>query len=344
LLGAGASYDADIPISSAMINNVEELIEANEDWKTYKDLYYCLKSSIQYRFGIIGDSSPDLINIETLIDTMDELLKSYQHPLYPFVGSWTPRLSELAGPKFTNIKNLKNNIVRELSTNWMHLEHIEKASYYKKLVDFQKKYNHPLNIFSLNYDLCIEKQCSDCGINRGFSDHIWNWKNLAFGDSKDYGIYLYKIHGSIDWANKLDGSCEYKDSVVPPEQLAIIFGTSYKLQYLDPFLYLVYEFRRRTLENETKIIICIGYSFNDEHINGILGQSLKADPERIIVAVFPIIEPSTIGDMQKYIGNKLKTQNLENIHIINKSAKDYLENELSIESIEKHLKMDIMPF
>jgi hypothetical protein len=55
LLGAGASYDAGIPISSRMISNVEELLQDNTSkWEPYKELYYCLKSSIQYGFGITG--------------------------------------------------------------------------------------------------------------------------------------------------------------------------------------------------------------------------------------------------------------------------------------------------
>ena len=40
LFGAGASVDAGIPMSNAMVQRIEELIVQHEDWKPYRDLYY----------------------------------------------------------------------------------------------------------------------------------------------------------------------------------------------------------------------------------------------------------------------------------------------------------------
>lgn len=39
LLGAGASVDAGIPSSYAMIEQIENLIQTHEDWKELKNLY-----------------------------------------------------------------------------------------------------------------------------------------------------------------------------------------------------------------------------------------------------------------------------------------------------------------
>lgn len=89
LLGAGASKEAGIPISAMMMNNVESLLD--DDWMEYKDLYHCLKSSILHGLGMNGEYESNLINIETLVNTMDELMKRIKHPIYPFVGSWIPR-------------------------------------------------------------------------------------------------------------------------------------------------------------------------------------------------------------------------------------------------------------
>lgn len=344
LLGAGASYDAGIPISSRMISIVEELLQDdNREWKVFKELYYCLKSSIQYGLGITGQFSNDKINIETLVNAMDELIKGHKNPLYPFVGSWTPRLSALAGQDFSAIKDFKKLILDELSTEWMHLKHSDSARYYKKLVAFQQKYGRVLHIFSLNYDKCIEAHCHEVGINRGFKDHVWDWKNFVYDETAEDGIYLYKLHGSIDWSWTTDGFVEEVDNNVHGDDLAIIFGTSYKLQYLDPFLFLVYEFRRRTLENATKIILCIGYSFNDDHINGILGQSLKADDDRIIIAVYPLFDKKE-NEVKDEIKDKLKLQKTTNIHIINQKAKYFFDELLSTDTIEKYRSKDIVPF
>ena len=54
LLGAGASCDAHIPISSDMMKNVEELVISDEKWRKYRDLYYCIKSGIVNAAGIKG--------------------------------------------------------------------------------------------------------------------------------------------------------------------------------------------------------------------------------------------------------------------------------------------------
>ena len=62
LLGAGASFDAKIPVSAHMINRVEDLIINDKNWQPYKDLYYCIKSGIINGAGITGNFSSDVIN------------------------------------------------------------------------------------------------------------------------------------------------------------------------------------------------------------------------------------------------------------------------------------------
>ena len=57
------------------------------------------------------------------------------------------------------------------------------------------------------------------------------------------------------------------------------------MQYIDPYLFYAYELRRYSLE--AKIILAIGYSFRDEHINGIITQALRHDPSRVLLAVSP---------------------------------------------------------
>ena len=344
LLGAGSSYDAQIPISSEMINELENLIEINNEGVKYKELYYCLKSGIQYGFGITNKK--DIMNIEILVNTMDELIKSYEHPIYPFVGSWIPRLTELAGKDFSNIKNFKAFIIKQLA-KWMSIPHTELCDYYYGLIKFQKEVKFTLNIFTLNYDQCLEKQCQKHSIeyNRGFNNYIWEYKKFIELESDSEKINIYKLHGSIDWEINEKG-IEEKDGVI--DNHAIIFGTSYKLQYIDPFLFLFYEFRRQTLEMATKIINCIGYSFNDDHINGILGQALSKDKSRKIISIQPL---SGVGNNNELIEKekdriktKLNLKNTENIEVINQSAKKFLVNDISKEYYERFSGANEVPY
>lgn len=343
LLGAGASYDAKIPVSSQMMKELEKNLESNK-WIKYRNLYYCIKSGIQYGVGITNKK--DEINIESVVNTIDELLKSYEHPIYPFVGSWVPRLTELAGKEFENIKEFRGIIIDQLK-KWMEIPHDERCDYYYGLIKFQKEHNYPLHIFSLNYDECLEKQCKKNNVecNRGFNDHFWSYKNFDKNDDSNAPINLYKIHGSVDWELNENIVME-KDGTI--EKNAIIFGTSYKLQYIDPFLFLFYEFRRQTLESSTKIINCIGYSFNDEHINGILGQALNKDNSKKLISIQPLQnserDNESIQNEKKRIMNKLNLGSDNNIFVENKTAKDFMERDISNEYYKIYSNIDDIPF
>jgi hypothetical protein len=344
LLGAGASKEAGIPISTEMMDNVEKLLIADEEWKDYKELYYCLKSSILHGFGINGEYHDNLLNIETLVNTMEELTKSIKHPMYPFVGSWIPRLTELTGNDFKIIEKLRGKIVSKLF-DWMKYEQTEKIEYFKGFLKFQQQWKYTLRIFTLNYDLCIEDACVDGNINRGIDNqtHIWNSRNFENEENSEYNIVLYKLHGSVDWSREESGIVKEWKNDIRNKKSALIFGTAYKLQYLDPFLYLIYEFRKRTLDSRTNTVICIGYSFGDEHINGIIGQSIADNPKKRIIVVSPIDE-NEILDKQKQITNKLKIPSEENVIIIPSGAKAFLEDKLSIQYIEEILPKEEEPF
>lgn len=343
LLGAGASKDAGIPISAMMMNNVESLL--NDDWMEYKDLYHCLKSSILHGLGMNGEYEGNLINIETLVNTMDELIKRIKHPIYPFVGSWIPRLTELTNNKFDMIDTLRSKIVSQLLDRWMKFEQNENIGYYKGFLNFQMQYKSVVRIFTLNYDLCVEEACKEGKVNRGFDivTHEWNWRNFENEEENDFNIVLYKLHGSMDWAREPSGLVKETRNGVTEKEAALIFGTTYKLQYLDPFLYLIYEFRKRTLDPKTETIICIGYSFGDEHINGIIEQSIMDNPKREIIVVSPVKEID-IPQKKIRILEKLKMKSSENIHIVPMGAKDFLENKLSIQFIESVLPKEEPPF
>lgn len=289
LLGAGASVEADIPDSSRMVQKIERLVsdDNNRDWSVFRDLYRYVRSSIFYADGlegIFGDKVP--FNIERLVNVLDELSKKERHTLYPFVGAWNPKLQDVAGDKFEEVGKFRSEIIRILREKWIALPERENAAYYKGLLRFQKEYEYPLRVFSLNYDLCVEESCGRDKVQRGFSERPWDWR--LFDETSDDlpPLLLYKLHGSLDWSFNEGGGVNYSDSPssIDPENMALIFGTSYKLQYVDPFLFLAYELRRWTL-GAARIIVCIGYGFNDDHINGILRQSLRQNPERKLLAV-----------------------------------------------------------
>jgi hypothetical protein len=290
LLGAGASVDAGIPSSADMVRRIEAALE--KEWSEYKDLYNYVRSAIFYAEGIRGRYTNDVpYNIERLVNSLDELDRREDHPLYPFVGAWNPRLLQVAGSKFEHVQPFRHQLLEKLRRDWLEIRNYEQASYFEGLIRFQKELNYPLRVFTLNYDLCVEKVYQKCYQEfpeRGFDKQtrLWSHELLEDASPADKALSLYKLHGSIDWVKDNDsGRLTFSDSTtnIPVDDGQIIFGLIYKLQYVDPFLFLMYKLRQLSLE--AKLILVIGYGFADVHINGILRQALRGSPEKRLLAV-----------------------------------------------------------
>ena len=147
LLGAGASVEAGIPASYGMISELEDLLNTDNEWKIYAPVYHFIKSAVIYADGIQGKFKESTFNIERLVNTIDELLKSDEHPLFPFIGSWTPKLPEVSGNDFKKLSDFRKKIVIQLRDHWVQLEYDDNAEYYSGLSTFQKEYQYPLRIF-----------------------------------------------------------------------------------------------------------------------------------------------------------------------------------------------------
>ena len=340
LLGAGASVEADIPDSSKMVHEIKNKIsdDENEKWHSYKDIYYYIRSSIFYADGLDGIFGADVpFNIERLVNVLDELYKKERHTLYPFVGAWNPKLVDIAGAKFECIRHFRSAIIGILRNDWIALQETEKANYYEGLLRFQKEYGYPLRVFSLNYDLCVEDVCGREKVQRGFSERTWDWRLFDETSDDPVPLLLYKLHGSADWYFTSDGRVRYSDSPssIEDENIALIFGTSYKLQYIDPFLFLAYELRRWTLDT-ARVIVCVGYGFNDEHINGILQQSLRQNSNRKLLAIFGPNNESTTANKneKKRISDLLRTEEGQ-VEIRACGAKEFLSSGLTIASLSE---------
>ncbi|WP_061212645.1 SIR2 family protein [Syntrophomonas wolfei] len=334
LIGAGCSMDAQIKTSGQMIHEIEELIKTNPEWMPFRNLYFYVKSAILYADGIQGMFDNN-INIERLVGVLRDLKKKERNPIYPFIGSWNEKLIELAGEGFSNIdkfdKLLSKKIVDFVT---LHNNTMARVAYYKKFYDFQKSIQAPIRVFSLNYDQCLEKaKLSDYDLECGFDENS-KWSSERFSNTSDIsaGIYLYKLHGSIDWVrDSATGILMRYDS--PQENAELIFGTDAKLQSVDPFLFNVYELRYYSLL--CKLIVIIGYSFNDSHINGLLGQALRSSNRKLLVV-------DTSDDYTILILEKLSLDSSYQSQVVYKklTAKEFLESELTKEKVENLIPDD----
>ena len=336
LLGAGASAEAGIPPSGEMIDRIEALLKDSdsEDWKSYFDLYNHIKSAIHYAAGLKGQFNKDVpYNIETLVNTLYELERNEEHPLYPFIASWNSRFLTLARGEdgdFTKVRDFRRLILRQLKT-WMSPDDVALADFYKGFIPLQRGLTFPLHVFSLNYDLCVEQLNSvDFRVETGFGGvgpkFPWDWER--FDDSNSGPtlpeIYLYKLHGSINWKRDAGRNliCLQQTESILPVQMDLIFGRDFKLEAADPFLFYAYELRQYSFD--AKVIICIGYGFGDYHINKILTQALQRDEVKRLLVVANCKEDNVVDQKMAEIERVLSVKS-ENIVVIKGTAKEFLE-------------------
>lgn len=331
LLGAGASAEADIPVSAEMISRVEQtLLKTSED----RELYHHVKSAIHFSAGLKGQFGADVpFNIEKLVNTLYELERNEEHPLYPFIAAWSSRFVALAGGDFSRIKKFRETILLALK-KWMCPEDSSKADYYRGLIALQSGLTYPIHLFSLNYDLCVERLSSTAfRVETGFAgfgpQHKWDWErftDMEGGHNDAPQLVLYKLHGSINWkrdqVTKELFSVEQIESV-DANKMEVIFGREFKLEAADPYLFFAYKFRDLSLNS--RLIATLGYGFGDGHINKMLTQSLRDDSERRLLVVQRCTDEgltSKKDEVMKVL--ELRSDQREQIVVVPGSVKEFL--------------------
>jgi len=328
LLGAGASVDAGVPSSPMMIDDIERLLKTPE-WNRFEKLYHQIKSAIYYKEGIKGRFNTDIsYNIETLVNTLTELERNEDHPIYPFIATWNSRLLAYAGHDFEHLRAFRLEILKALK-NWVQLENRKSAEYYGGLKQFQRVLQFPLKVFSLNYDLCVEELHSESfRVETGFADvgeSRWEWKRFdeTNPEAEPPEVFLYKMHGSINW--KRDEAenliCVHHCGNIAPEQMQVIFGRDFKLEAADPYLFFAFEFRRCSLD--ARGIVSIGYGFGDEHINKMLKQALRLDKQKRLVVVGNITDDQKAAKRHAEIVKRLGVAP-EAVVVLKGTAKEFL--------------------
>lgn len=329
LLGAGTSVEAGIPHSTEMVRKVEELLGTDETWKPYCKLYQFIKASLIGADVMKGKPSVDP-DIERIVNTLSELEKNTDCTLYPFISGWHQRFCDLAGQDFDSVKSFRRLIVKQLR-DWIAINSYAKASYYEGLFRLRDELNFAIRVFSLNYDLCVEQSAQARPLEIGFDrdTESWDFRRFEAREEVPTHVYLYKLHGSITWYRDRQEGDILKLSATPHAEPDLIFGTDYKMQYIDPYLFYAYELRRYSLES--KIILAIGYSFRDEHINGIILQALRHDPHRVLLAVSPNAS-TAIRELGGNNGQQHKAHNVTAASFLNQVSIAQLESLAGLES------------
>ena len=343
ILGAGSSIDAGIPTAYKMVTDFEEKIKNDDE---LKKLYSFFKSAIVFQRGLKSYAPNISVSIEEILNVIEALNLQEDNILYPYIGTWSQHFLKTSGADFENVRKLDERI-RELLFSWVTLNDYRKSKYFSNIGRLSAEINSSIRIFSLNYDICVEKafSISNMRIETGISPETYEWSSLRFDDLPEDEIpdaYLYKLHGSIDWEKQDSGLPKYSETPIKDDP-QVIFGTAVKLRSLDPYLFNLYELRKYSLHENLKFIVIIGYSFNDDHINRLIQQSLI---QRKLIKLI-IIAPDTLGqDYEKSVREKFLSENIEKNRLIfvNAFAKDFFEN-LNLDFFNQYYQEDSsLPF
>jgi hypothetical protein len=294
LVGAGIVKDAQLPLSADLARKFNEQLEAlassaDKATRGLLALNRFLNGGIRFQMGVLNRDPEQPINIEHLATAALRLNERMENPVAPYVSGWNSRLIDLEQANPAVLQRFLEMIYAGLN-DWLRTPSAEAIVYLARINDF-RRFTAPVDVFSLNYDLCIETALQDSGVEfvNGFTQFGWNPTALQSAAS----VRLFKLHGSLDWVeNDSFGICSTKfpvhDRVADFEgedSPLLIFGTNTKLTGRDPFLTLLYHFSARIAACD--VLISIGYGFADEHVNQVIEQKLITNSKLHLVLVSP---------------------------------------------------------
>lgn len=149
----------------------------------------------------------------------------------------------------------------------------------------------PTNIVTTNYDRLIEYAIDSVrGVaSTGFSGDCIKTFDSFQNSLPKRSVNLFKVHGSIDWFKHKNNrnvlATPFYDSAVLKNLYAPMIVTpgkeKYKETHNDPFRAVITE-ADKALRNSTSYL-CVGYGFNDEHIQPIIIDENRNKNKPIVI-------------------------------------------------------------
>lgn len=323
LAGAGLSMSADLPSSVGIADKFKEALSAKtplvEDVpnELLAEVLRFINGGIRFQRGILNQDPDQQLNIEEIANAALRLKGRMSNPITAYVSGWHSRLTELESRHPKLLETFTDAIYDQLG-KWLSTPELGKIDYLARVWEFVGA-GYDVNFFTLNYDLLLEAALNsrDVKFTNGMDPARAEWSPELFEDDKC--LRLFKLHGSLDWVDhELYGICSLEfprhgkaEEFEGDQRPLIIFGTDQKLTSKEPFLSLLYHFSSEIKRSD--IVVIIGYSFGDSHLNDILLQRLKENLRLKVLIVHPnadkIVEklPDIIGNPRvRFIGKKAK--------------------------------------
>ena len=287
LAGAGTSWHLGAPTIRKIPDELKKemskeinLYFSKGSEPSYEDLFNCLQAD---KFLKINKN-----------ENTDEIQKSIHK-----MQNW---LFSKCNTEKTSIKDKKDLLLKENRYYYHEL-------FIKKLLQRPSNLKRA-NLFTTNYDLAFDYALDNLGIhyingfsgvhNRCFRPEVYDYDIYYPGQSVSGKVHraekvlrYYKLHGSLSWiATEETLSNPYGIKEIPidnfnfQEQMNLMIYpcVSKKTFTLDlPYSELFRNFANSIIQPQS-VLIALGYSFYDEHINDIIYQALTIPSFTLIVA------------------------------------------------------------
>lgn len=147
---------------------------------------------------------------------------------------------------------------------------------------------HPIEVFTPNYDLLMEQALERletpyfdgfCGSFEPFFDPA----SISNNDLPSRWVRLWKLHGSLGWADQQSGGRITRGKGHTATQLIYPDHLKYDQIQKLPFTAYFDRFRKFLTTPDTLLLTC-GFSFFDAHIAAVIDEALAANPAGSVFA------------------------------------------------------------
>lgn len=307
LLGAGASRDAGLPTSKKLLELVNARARSAE-WGSYRDLHQKIVRTLGLETDPVEDEMAG--DIPSLTEEGDTNIEHY--------------VDELERSKDPLADGLLRMVKLEVS-RLLNPKSLEKAGYFRGFLRLSARTGKTIEIFTLNYDTCLERVLGD-DVQTGF-DKRGTWNLGCFSRRRPVpAVNLYKMHGSLNWRTSSEKEIYALDPQLPDdgEVPAIVLGYEAKKRGEQPCPYDACVKRFGALATQTDEIVTLGYGFLDPDIDRMLKRALENRNAKKLWVVDGKFESEELrrareGQIREKLGNG------EKIIVLNITAKEFLD-------------------
>jgi hypothetical protein len=308
-------------------------------------------------------------NIEDLIDLARAIRTRESSMLWSLSRGFNEPLASLESRQPELLRGLSRIIIEYVRTQ-LATRPSSPIPYLERLLTLAQRSAMPY-IFTLNYDLLLESEADRLGIPyaTGFINpivgspdgytlssgrqywpvgyqrvYVQNDLTAFTADLKRSALRLLKLHGSLDWYRiesrpVFDGGIRLspqdrvvRSEVVPREQCIgmMITGREAKVRLEEPYSVLHRAFEAAL--HETEMLVVIGYSFSDEHINDVITNAQVFERTRSIDLVvvngpeWPHVRLSSEGEraweIVEQAGRKAVNEGLDGLAVVPHGAEE----------------------